>query len=802
MSTNYKPEDFLDNHLSIIPIGAQKMPVGSWKKYQTELMGKDEARKAFNSKQVKGLALICGPVSHNLECLDLDMKNDVTGKIYPTFKKKVQTERPDLYNKLVIASTRNNGYHWVYRCSTIEGGKHLARRPATKAELAADPNEAVKILIETRGEGQYFVTVPSNGYTILQNDITTPPRITPEERDYLFFTASGFNTYFDKPKLKPSARSYFEQDKDLNDPLTAFSEYGNVIPNLEEKGWTVVDDTPEHITLKRPGNTTAPHSAYYFKDNKIFYVHSTSTTFEANKGYNQAMVYAHLYTNDEYHEARKLLEKDGFGDLEAMKGSKSFLMQCALTDEMGDANLIEELFVDSWCYNIPMKQWMYYEEGKWVFDEERKARLTVVREIIEKYNTLLLELKKDLNKLGAPKKSEDQQITEEREKIVKTQKTLKQKISRLQTQKGSAEVMRLAQEGLSALPSKFDRNPYHINLKNGVYDAKLQKLLPHSADQFLSQQMSVEYDPSAQCLKWEKFLGEIFEGDVEVIEYVQKSVGYTLTGDVSLQSFWFCYGDGANGKSTFLNVIFKLMGDYSEVVQSDILTRSHKSDQGKYEVAKLSKNRFAMSTEIAADAYLKEDQVKTLTSNESITARQIYKEAITFDPTHKIWMAGNYKPLIRGTDAGIWRRVNLIPFEYTVPKEKRRSADIMMAEFKAEFSGILNWGLEGLKSYIAEGTIKAPNAILLSNAEYEDESDTLQYFLEENFDIQNARPGDKVKLKDLYSYYSQWAHQFNYPMVVTNTRRLANILRKKGYTVDRSTANQYYVFGLKNYEKS
>ncbi len=241
-------------------------------------------------------------------------------------------------------------------------------------------------------------------------------------------------------------------------------------------------------------------------------------------------------------------------------------------------------------------------------------------------------------------------------------------------------------------PELMDRDPFVFNCKNGMIDLESGRLLPHDKDKLITKIGPVVYEPGAQCPVWKKFLKEIFARNTELINFVQRVLGWTLTGDTSSQAMFILYGNGANGKSTFINTIMKLMGDYATSTPTETFMQK-KGDQASNDIARLKGTRFVSAMEAEYGGKLAESVIKRLTGDDVISARFLYGEFFDFLPTFKIFMATNHKPKIGGMDNAIWRRIKMVPFEVSIPENKQ---DRMLSKkLENELPGILAWMVEG-----------------------------------------------------------------------------------------------------------
>ena len=301
---------------------------------------------------------------------------------------------------------------------------------------------------------------------------------------------------------------------------------------------------------------------------------------------------------------------------------------------------------------------------------------------------------------------------------------------------------------------QLDANPWLLNVKNGTIDIKTGEFREHRQDDFITKIANVEYDSKADCPLWKQFIREIMDYKNEVISFVQTAAGWALTGDISEQTMFILFGTGANGKSTFLNTIMYLLGDYAIATPTETFMRKN-GDQNTNDIARLRGTRFVTTTEAEQGRRLSEPIIKQITGNDRMTARFLYGEFFNFMPTFKIWMATNHKPVIKGTDHGIWRRIKLIPFTTRIEEEKQDKH--LEEKLKAEASGILNWILEGTARWHKE-KLKAPPAIMNATEDYRGEMDVIGNFVKECC-IQ--KPDVSIRVRELFKAYQEWCQQNN-----------------------------------------
>jgi len=296
----------------------------------------------------------------------------------------------------------------------------------------------------------------------------------------------------------------------------------------------------------------------------------------------------------------------------------------------------------------------------------------------------------------------------------------------------------------------FNRDKMKLNCLNGTINLKTGDLCAHIPDDYITKTIPVEYNRNAKCNRWMQFLNEIMDGNKEVIDYIQRAIGYSLTGKTKEQVFFIMHGDGANGKSTFIEVISELLGDYFKQADMNSFLETNQNNNIKNDLARLSGARFVTSSEIEQNKKLSESLVKLLTGSTNITARFLYKEYFSYKPNFKLWLETNHKPKIKGTDKGIWRRINLIPFNASFDNEKRDKD--LREKLLNELPGILNWAIEGCVQWQKIG-LGPPMVVLAANSEYQNEQDPIGEFLDNWCNIGNDY---YTSTGSLYKGYQEW----------------------------------------------
>lgn len=299
----------------------------------------------------------------------------------------------------------------------------------------------------------------------------------------------------------------------------------------------------------------------------------------------------------------------------------------------------------------------------------------------------------------------------------------------------------------------------------------------------ITKTLGTSLDPKAECPVWTKFLNRIFEGHQEVITFLQRAVGYTLTGRVDEQCLFLLLGDGSNGKSTFLNVLQQLFGDYAGNTPMHSLT-VQRSEQ-TYDLASLVGKRFVSAIESEVGQKLAEARVKSITGGDPVTCRPIYKEQFTYQPQFKLWLATNNLPRIDNPGIAIWRRICLVKFPVTINEVERDGT--LGDRLAQELPGILNWAIEGLRAYRKEG-LNPPASMRAEKDLYKAHSDSVQQFIETCCGCSSYA---KTTAKTLYDSYKSWCENSNIDPV--SKQMFGKTLGGKGYVSKKGRAGNSWI---------
>ena len=337
---------------------------------------------------------------------------------------------------------------------------------------------------------------------------------------------------------------------------------------------------------------------------------------------------------------------------------------------------------------------------------------------------------------------------------------------------------------LQSLPSilvdvnELDRDPWLFTVKNGTVDLRTGELRLHRCEDMITRLAPVEFDPACDPPRlWTRFLSEIFEGNDRLIDFVRRVCGYALSGSVGEQKLFLLHGGGANGKTTFLETLMSVMGDYACRISAGALFSSSR-DARPATLGDLRGRRLAVTGELESGRRLAEARVKEITGGDRLTGGRTQRTRFNFEPTHALFACGNHLPVIRGKDHAIWRRIDVIPFAVTIPRA-RQDTDLLK-KLQAEAHGILNWLVAGCLEWQSKGLAESAEVTTASRA-YRSGMDRFGDFFDECCVI---TPGAEVASSELYRVYGQWCERNGRRLM--STMALGFGLRERGFVPRRT----------------
>ena len=331
--------------------------------------------------------------------------------------------------------------------------------------------------------------------------------------------------------------------------------------------------------------------------------------------------------------------------------------------------------------------------------------------------------------------------------------------------------------------AQLDFDPWRLNVANGTLDLRTGELQPHRREDLITKIIPIDFYPEATCPTWLSFLDRVMAANQALIRFIQKCVGYSLTGSNREQIFFILYGVGANGKSTFIIVVSALLADYAMQTRTETLM-AKRGDQIPNDIARLAGARFVSAIETEGGRRLAESLVKQMTGGDRMTARFLHREFFEFEPTFKLWLAVNHKPRIVGTDHAIWRRVRLIPFNVIIPDDERDPD--LPEKLKAELPGILAWAVQGNAMWQLHG-LKAPQTVTQATEQYREESDPLATFIDDRCAVE---PEAEIGKTELYKAFRSWAEEAGERDL--SQRNFNERVAERGFEDGRNMKNRFW----------
>lgn len=447
-----------------------------------------------------------------------------------------------------------------------------------------------------------------------------------------------------------------------------------------------------------------------------------------------------------------------------------------LTD-IGSAMLFSAVFKNKHRYNVTAKDWFFYDGQRWILDREGLRARKSAKELSKALSIYAVNCLPD----------------EGKERYLKYSLTWTYSRTRNAIIQDSRDLNFISNEEL-------DADDYVLNLQNCVlvfHEDKVEKH-EHSADLLLSKIANAEYHPGARCERWEQFLDEVMQGDKDKIHYLQKLFGTCLTGDVRLEKMWFLFGNTTrNGKSTMIERIADVLGDYSKTIRPETLAIKNNPDSrtASPDVAKLAGTRLCVCSEIPKRMPLDVGLLKTLTGRDTIVARFLHQDEFQFVPKFKMICNTNFLPVVSDNTIFKSDRIQVVSFDRHFEEAEQDKTLKDKLSTNEALSGILNWMIEGWIAFCREG-LEVPEAIKKSTTDYESSSDKLQNFINECL---AEAEGKNISVKETYARYEKWCSENGYH--VENKQNFISDCKAKGIYKERGMVDGSQVRNIiKDYE--
>jgi len=733
-----------------------------WRTYQAEAMPQDVAAKEFAG--VPGMATICGSASGNLLVIDIDVPS-----YYELFLDLLRKNWPRLSFPAVVR-TPSGGYHLYIR---MKGGE-VPPNQKLAHDVDGDSGE-IQIAIETRGQGGLVYAPPTPGYEWLSGGLDKVPVWDAERVAQILTMARTLDMAPERtvpeamPHDKPRKAGEGDRPGDVANTELVWRDL------LERDGWLHIYDHGGRGYYRRPGKDgkqVGGVTGLGRGGQDLLYVFSTNAPVP--EGLHSKFHYIAITKHGgDYGAATKALAEqlgvirfrpevvatvEAAVQVEVMPKEPATF---ALTD-IGNAERMWAWLGRDLRWVPEWKQFVIWDGKRWnleVGGGERAIWMAV--ETVRRMYADASELPR----------------AEDRGALAKW-------AIKCESRSRIANMVELIKSvpGCAVASGVFDTQLNLLNAANGTINLTTGELLPWNREDYMTIVMDTEYEPGYGSDLYYNTAVEVFDGDMAMVNYFFTALGYSLCGTLNEQCLFFLYGSGSNGKSIMLNAAMKALGPYAGVLSSEVVFdkrgMGHKDTTG---LAQARGKRIISVTETSEGAKWSEDWVKgALDKRDRVTVRQLYKDEYSYEQTWVLWVRGNHKPVVRGNDDGIWRRMRLIPFERTFEGSQidKQLADKM----DKEASGILGLMVHGYRHYVEHGLV-TPDKVSSATDEYREDMDTLGAFLNEcTTDCNSCSP---LLASDLYNVYQRWCSVNGQNYVMPN-RTMIGRLRERGWDCQKS----------------
>lgn len=433
----------------------------------------------------------------------------------------------------------------------------------------------------------------------------------------------------------------------------------------------------------------------------------------------------------------------------------------ALVDEfratdVGNSHRLVRRHGENLHYDGTNQRWLIWDNHRWIPDDRLQV-FEWAKDTVQTMHELALSLR-----MGTPERNDLQKWAKQSESSSRIDAMVK-----LSRSAGLVPV----------LADELDTNPWLLTLQNVTLDLRTGDAGPHQRDHLITRMVHTKWDPEAACPTWDRYLSTAMAGNTEMIGYIQRLVGYTLTGITSEQLMVFCYGPPDTGKTTLVETMASLLDEFAEKMPVDLLLTGLK-DSGEYDLAKLKGARYAFAVEPGEERRLNISRVKELSGDDTIRGRNPYGKPFSFRPSHKIWLATNHQPNVRGIDEAIWTRLRVVPFEVQIPEADQDPQ--LKEKLKREFPGILRWAVEGCLAWQKAG-LQTPDRVRNAVRAYKAENDIVASWAEMRLEW-----GDKdsrCTSESLHKDYTEWCRNHGEHGILTPNafgRKFSSLAQQAG----------------------
>lgn len=434
--------------------------------------------------------------------------------------------------------------------------------------------------------------------------------------------------------------------------------------------------------------------------------------------------------------------------------------------DLGNGEYFSRYYKGKVKYCTQMDKWLIWNKSRWVIDGANQIMVLAGKCVRSMYDYLSKIPDDDLKKklFNHAMKSED--------------------VRKLKA------MITVAKGYMPVSVDELDQDPWLLNCPNGIIELKTGKLLLHDPEKNMTKMINAKYDPLATCPVFEKFISSIFDGNQKLIDFMQRFLGYCLTGETREQQFVIAFGSGRNGKGTLLNLISEILADYAKTTPTDVLY-SKKFDKGSNDIARLAGARYVVASEGEKGKRFDEPLIKKMTGQDMLAARFLYKETFEFMPQFKLILMTNDKPVASEDDAALWARIQLVPFTQKFEGAKQDKTLIEKLRSEQEKAGIMRWLVEGCLEWQRVG-LNPPEEVVQATAEYRSENDKLKDWIDDCCVI-----NDKVisSPKELYKSFQAWSLENGEKFIMIH-KNFVNGLVKRGFYKYKGAAGYLRMRGI------
>lgn len=731
-----------------VALDGTKSPLGQWKAAQERAASVEELRAWFATGH-PGIGVVTG--YHDLEMLEFEGR--AIG-LAEQFRDRLGDADPTLWHTVFatgyVEITPSGGLHLYYRVTGgVDGNTKLARRPGP----LADGRPTVETLIETRGARGFSVVAPSGGpvhptggaWRIVTGTPASIPTITAEQRDTLHLVARTFDAMpapAPIPEPVPLDRDRRAGEIAPGEDFNARASWSDV---LTPHGWTPARSYDGRTYWTRPGKRFGISAVSGGGDGDYLYVWSTSTELPAEEALSKWRVYALLDHAGDFSAAASALRRKGYGSpitpptrpvFTVLPGIGATALQAAAPapasstttyahSDDGNALALVDEFGHRIRYCADRGRWLHWTGIRWEWCASgggavREYAKVVARQLGDDTPAAARHKARSLGAIGTT----------------------------------SMLIQAATDPRVVVTLDQLDAHAWELNTPAGIVNLRTGELHPADPARLHTRVTTASPDPDADPGRWLEFLADTFAGHDELPAYLQRLVGYSVTGVVREHVLPFAFGPGANGKGVFLETLRAVLGDYATTAPNGFLM-AQKYSSHETEIARLAGARMVVCSEVNDGDRFDEAKVKQLTGGDALTARFMRQDHFTFQPTHKLWLMGNYQPSVNGGGHSFWRRLRILPFNNTVPEEKQVE-DLQGILARDHGGAVLAWIIAGAAAY-ANGGLAEPESVRAATAEYAHDQNTVARFLE---DCCRIGGGDHVQIKTsiIRAAYERWCH--------------------------------------------